>query len=154
MFKLRKNAIIEEYVHLFIFKMGGQHASMYLIQVPIRCLINQYCNFISGIVRERATWCYPVFHIFDSLGSAILKVRGPMFHFGTCGENVPFDVISQENGGQVATITKLWGGCCRDAVLDADNFVIEFLLNTSVEEKALVIATAFLIDLMYFENSG
>ena len=53
-----------------------------------------------------------------------------------------------------ATITKLWGGCCRDAVLDADNFVIEFILNTSVEEKALVLATAFLIDLMYFENSG
>jgi len=108
----------------------------------------------AGIVRERATWCYPVFHIFDSLGSAILKVRGPMFHFGTCGENVPFDVISIDNGNQVATITKLWGGCCRDAVLDADNFVIEFILNTSVEEKALVLATAFLIDLMYFENSG
>ena len=31
MFKLRKNAIIEEYVHLFIFKMGGQLASRYLI---------------------------------------------------------------------------------------------------------------------------
>ena len=46
------------------------------------------------------------------------------------------------------------GGCCRDAVLDADNFVIEFLLNSSVEEKALILATAFLIDLMYFENSG
>ena len=32
--------------------------------------------------------------------------------------------------------------------------MIEFILNTSVEEKALVLATAFLIDLMYFENSG
>ena len=24
-----------------------------------------------------------------------------MFHFGTCGENVPFDVISIDNGNQV-----------------------------------------------------
>ena len=108
----------------------------------------------TGVVRERATWCYPVFHIFDSLGSAILKVRGPLFHFGLCGENVPFEVTSIENGGHVATITKLWNGCCRETILDADNFVIDFYLNMSVEEKALVLATAFLIDLMYFENSG
>ena len=65
-------------------------------------------NF-SGIVRERATWCYPVFHIFDSLGSAILKVRGPMFHFGTCGENVPFDVISIDNGNQVVNTNTISG---------------------------------------------
>ena len=52
----------------------------------------------------------------------------------------------------MATITKLWGGCCRETVLDADNFVIEFYLNMSVEEKALILASAFLIDLMYFSN--
>lgn len=108
----------------------------------------------AGVVRERATWCYPVFHIYDSVGEAILKVRGPLFHFGNCGENVPFEVTSIENGGHVATITKMWGGCCRDSVLDAGNFVIDFYLNMSIEEKALVLATAFLIDLMYFENSG
>ena len=56
--------------------------------------------FFSGVVRERATWCYPVFHIFDSLGSAILKVKGPMFHFGLCGESVPFEVTSVENGNK------------------------------------------------------
>ena len=106
----------------------------------------------SGVVRERATWCYPVFHIFDSVGSAILKVKGPMFHFGLCGESVPFEVTSVDNGSQVATITKLWGGCCRETVLDADNFVIEFYLNMSVEEKAMILATAFLVDLMYFSN--
>ena len=53
------------------------------------------------MVRERATWFYPVFHIFDSLGSAVLKVKGPMFHFGLCGESVPFEVTSVENGSQV-----------------------------------------------------
>ena len=83
-----------------------------------------------------------------------MKVRGPLFHFGLCGENVPFEVTSTENGSQVATITKLWSGCCREAVLDADNFVIDFNFNMSVEEKALILATAFLIDLMYFENNG
>ena len=75
-----------------------------------------------------------------------------MFHFGLCGESVPFEVTSVENGSHVATITKLWGGCCRETVLDADNFVIEFYLNMSVEEKAMTLAAAFLVDLMYFSN--
>ena len=57
------------------------------------------------MVRERATWFYPVFHIFDSLGSAVLKVKGPMFHFGLCGESVPFEVTSVENGSQVVIKT-------------------------------------------------
>ena len=114
---------------------------------------DNFSYFLLGVVRERATWCYPVFHIFDSMGSAILKVRGPLFHAsGLCGNNVPFEVTSVENGGHVGTITKLWGGCCREAVLDQDNFVIDFYLNMSIEEKALILATAFLIDLMYFTN--
>ena len=75
-----------------------------------------------------------------------------MFQFGIGGESVPFEVTSVENGSHVATITKLWGGCCRETVLDADNFVIEFYLNMSVEEKAMILATAFLVDLMYFSN--
>ena len=75
-----------------------------------------------------------------------------MFHFGLCGESVPFEVTSIENGSRVATITKLWAGCCRETVLDADNFGIEFYLNMSVEEKAMILATAFLVDLMYFSN--
>ena len=39
---------------------------------------------------------------------------------------------------------------------DADNFQIEFLTgkNVSVEEKILILATTFLIDLMYYENDG
>lgn len=83
-----------------------------------------------------------------------MKVRGPLVHFGICAENVPFDVTLLENGSHVATITKIWGGFCRGSVLDADNFVIDFYLNMSVEEKTLILASAFLIDLMYFENNA
>lgn len=105
-----------------------------------------------GTIRERATWCYPVYHVFDSVGSALLKIRGPLCHFGCCAEDVPFTVTSTDNGEHVATVTKKWGGFCREAVLDADNFVIDFLRNMSVDEKALILASAFLIDLMYFEQ--
>ena len=37
----------------------------------LKVSINTQINIeTAGVVRECATWCYPVFHIFDSLGSA------------------------------------------------------------------------------------
>ena len=82
--------------------------------------------------------------------------RAAWFHGQTvCFNNKHLSNIDDKyifSGSHVATITKLWGGCCRETVLDADNFVIEFYLNMSVEEKAMILATAFLVDLMYFSN--
>ena len=62
----------------------------------------------------------------------------------------------KSNDEHIATITKKWGGFCKEAVLDADNFTIDFNSekNVSVEEKMLLLATTFLIDLMYYENDG
>ena len=63
---------------------------------------------------------------------------------------------SKFNDDHIATITKKWGGFCKEAVLDADNFTIDFFAekNVSVQEKMLLLATTFLIDLMYYENDG
>ena len=66
------------------------------------------------------------------------------------------DFTSESFGDQVATVTKKWGGFCKEAVLDADNFQIDFFAgkNVTIEEKILILATTFLIDLMYYENDG
>ena len=108
------------------------------------------------MIRERATWCYPVYHIFDGLGSPLLKIRGPLFHYGCCGDDVKFQVLTaKERTDQdqvVATVTKKWGGLCTEALLEADSFFIEYLdRNLTVEEKSLILSSAFLIDLNYFE---
>jgi hypothetical protein len=56
----------------------------------------------------------------------------------------------------VATVTKKWGGLCKETMMDADNFQIDFFAEkqVSIVEKILVLATTFLIDLMYYENDG
>ena len=106
-----------------------------------------------GFIRERATWCFPVYHIFDSREIPVMKIRGPFCHFLTC-KDVEFDVINLADSAQLATITKKWLGCCRETVIDADNFEINFQNSCTVEEKALILAATFLIDLMYYENDG
>lgn len=117
-------------------------------------------NETAGTIRERATWCYPVYHIFDSLGAPLLKIRGPFCHFGCCLEDVAFVVTTakeSENPNRcVATITKKWNGWVNSGVLDVAAFIIDFepSISISVEERALIFSAAFLIDLMYYENGG
>ena len=131
---------------------------------PCPCLISSVHDdlpyFILGTIRERATWCYPVYHIFDSLGAPLLKIRGPFCHFGCCLEDVAFVVTtakeSENPNRSVATITKKWNGWVNSGVLDVAAFIIDFerSISISVEERALIFSAAFLIDLMYYENGG
>jgi hypothetical protein len=108
----------------------------------------------TGSIRERATWCHPVYHLFDSVGSQTMKIRGPFCHYG-CFDDVVYSVTNVE-GQEMATVTKKWLGFCSEAVMDIDNFVIEFsnIVEVSVEDKAMILAATFLIDLMYYEESG
>jgi hypothetical protein len=66
------------------------------------------------------------------------------------------DSSSDVNPEHVATVTKKWGGLCKETMMDADNFQIDFFAEkqVSIVEKILVLATTFLIDLMYYENDG
>ena len=89
-------------------------------------------------------------HIFSASGEHRLKVRGPFWQCG-CGKDVPYSVLNA-SGAAVATVTKVWIGYCAESFTEADNFVIEYLDDAmDVEDKALVLAATFLIDLMYYE---
>jgi len=105
-----------------------------------------------GTIRERATWLNPVYHIFDSVGNQLLKIRGPACHINLCGD-VEFQVLDVE-GGEVGRIAKKWMGCFREALTDADNFVIDFNDGLSMDTKVLIVAATFLIDMMYFEMNN
>ena len=57
-------------------------------------------------------------------------------------------------GGEVGRIAKKWMGCFREALTDADNFVIDFNDGLSMDTKVLIVAATFLIDMMYFEMNN
>jgi len=109
----------------------------------------------AGSVRERATWCYPVYHVFDGENEQKFKVRGPLCHLGCDCKDVTFSVLTAEEGVEVASVTKKWLGACAEAATDADRFDVEFALpEMSAADKMLVLAAVFLIDLMYFEGDS
>lgn len=61
-----------------------------------------------------------------------------------------------DTGDHIGTVTKKWGGMCKETLLDADNFNIEFLegFGVTLQEKILILATTFLIDFMYYSTDG
>ncbi len=112
---------------------------------------------VIGWVRERATWCFPVYHVFTPDGQQAFKVRGPFCHFQLCWcADVQFEVLRADSGVKVGNITKKWLGWCREAAMDADHFIVELEdgAGLDVADKALVLATAFLMDLMFYENDS
>ena len=102
-----------------------------------------------GTIRERATWLNPVYHVFDSVGNQVLKIRGPWLHFSLC-DDVIFNVLDTD-GTKLAVILKKWRGCLRESLTDADNFEILFNDGLSIDTKVLIFGATFLIDMMYFE---
>ncbi|KAK3777287.1 hypothetical protein RRG08_057564 [Elysia crispata] len=135
-----------------------------IIQRPWRCR-RPWCPFFRqvvtvelpdgtqlGRVAQQFSCCRPWFKVTSATGETVFKIRGPLCQCKCCGE-VQYtlrDVATKQVVGKVA---KNWSGLLKEALTDADVFVISFPLETDVKIKAVLLGSAFLLDYMYFENN-
>ena len=73
-------------------------------------------------------------------------------YFGPALKPWTFKIMNGEQ--EVGIITKKWSGLFKEAFSDADNFGIQFPPGLSVEQKALLLGSVFLIDFVHFENKN
>jgi len=66
--------------------------------------------------------------------------------------NVGFPVL-RPNGSSQGLITKVFSGI-QEFFTDADNFTCQFPIDSSPEEKFLLLCLTLMIDLVYFEDNG
>ncbi len=100
-----------------------------------------------GSLTRRFSFPTRRFTVEDSRGRAISEVRGPMLRPTT------FMVYQQET--EVARITKQWSGLLKEAFTDADTFRLELRdQKMDGDFSLLMLATAFAIDLDFFESGG
>ena len=67
----------------------------------------------------------------------------------------PHTFIANGAGGEVARVTKQWSGFGREMFTDADTFVVQFTDgSTDNDFRLLMLASAFAIDLDFFENQS
>ena len=100
-----------------------------------------------GSLRRRFAVLKRTFSLEDPAGRPLAEVRGQLIRPNT------FMVYKQ--GSEVARITKQWSGALREVFSDADTFHIQ-VDHSQVDQNLarLVLATAFAIDLDFFESGG
>jgi hypothetical protein len=128
--------------------------------LPINCCCLQEMQVtdgegtLMGTVKRNWSLCRPYFDVRDEKDDTILQVTGPFFVWSCCGSDVHFPVTQKEGGNEkeVGMIAKKWSGFAKEVYTNADNYSCQFPLEMPVNHKGLLIATALLIDFMYFEN--
>lgn len=100
-----------------------------------------------GEVVQRLSFPGRRFDIVSPTGVVLATVKGPLFKPWT------FRVFQRDE--EVAVIRKHWSGLFQETFSDADNFSVEFQPScTDGRFRQLVLATALLVDLTYFDNRG
>lgn len=98
-----------------------------------------------GAVELRFSIFRKSFDVYGSRGQVLFEVRSPFWWFWT----FPF----RRHGQEYARILKKWSGIGYEMFTDRDNFLVEFdYPELSGDERALIVAAAVYVDLMYFER--
>jgi hypothetical protein len=135
---------------LTIREMGREEAS-FVVSRPFRWYFHEVEVFDAtgrsiGKIEREFSWLNRVFTVRSAGDAALYRIVGPLWK--------PWTFIVERGGVEHARIVKQWSGLVREAYTDADNFGVDFGQVTEPRHRALLLAALFLIDFMFFEDSG
>ena len=101
----------------------------------------------TGSIHRRFGIVYKKYDLHDELNQVFARVKAPIWRLWT------FPVIN--TSGQVtAKITKKWQGLLKEALSDADSFVVEYGdIPWSLNQRLVLLFTAVSIDFDFFEDN-
>jgi hypothetical protein len=119
-----------------------------------------------GAVEEDCWFCVPSFKVMKDEHVLQYNIHQPTCCGGCCVDvcaegccscRVPFHIYApgdHEKGKEVGKITKIWGGLAKEVFTDADTFELQFPNDADQATKARLLGATFLINQLFFENSG
>jgi hypothetical protein len=100
-----------------------------------------------GAIQKRFSVFSKAIDVENEVGATILEVRSPFWR----PWRFPFVHLDKEK----AVVCKRWSGAISEIFTDRDNFLVQFLdPQLPAAERALVLAAAIFIDLLYFEKKA
>ncbi len=100
-----------------------------------------------GSIERRFSILTKRFKVQDTLERVLLEVASPLWRIWT----FPFT----RNGRELARVTKKWTGIGYEMFTDKDTFLVEFDdPSLTQDERALILAAAIYVDLLFFERKG
>ncbi|XP_053381176.1 phospholipid scramblase 3-like [Mercenaria mercenaria] len=68
-----------------------------------------------------------------------------------CPDDIVIPITDPTLTQQIGKISKVWRGCCVEAIVDADTFRLEFPLDMALNTKILLMGALFMVDYLRFE---
>ena len=101
-----------------------------------------------GTAHRRFGIIYKIYDLKDANGLNFAQIRSSIFKLWTFS-------VRDEQGNEVARISKKWSGALKEYFTDSDNFMIEFgSKQWTAAQRAVIFATAISIDFDFFENNN
>ncbi|XP_065834240.1 phospholipid scramblase 1-like [Oscarella lobularis] len=112
-------------------------------------------NSVLGFIKEKYTCLSPTWYVNDANDVTQLLITGPCWcGLCKCFNDVEFQILSADGTSPVGKIVSQWSGCVQECATSAGNFSVSFPMDMTVQLKALLLASVFLIDYMYYEHSN
>lgn len=101
-----------------------------------------------GSLHRKFGMLHRKFALLDSDGQQIAGLNGSVFRRYTL-------TLNNAQGREMGRIVKQWGGILREGFTDADTFSVQFSDDERSQEiRLLLLASAFAIDMDFFEKKG
>lgn len=110
---------------------------------------------IGRIVQLCSSW-RARYAIQNSNHETMLVIEGPccVCEGPCCPADVPFDIYTADGSQKIGTLARQYAGLAKEMFTDATNFGLTFPVDLDIKVKAILLSAAFLIDMMFFEQSG
>ncbi|XP_059403181.1 phospholipid scramblase 1-like [Carassius carassius] len=108
-----------------------------------------------GYIKQDWHMFKPKFSLYDMSKTKVLSIEGPCCAISCCGD-VNFDVTSKD-GHSVGRISKQWSDLIKESQDNSsikDNYGVNFPMDLDVRMKAVLLGACFLIDFIFFEQTG
>lgn len=92
--------------------------------------------------------------IYDAADNHMFTIWGPCCPCQAvcCPDDINFPITDPSLNTRVGNIAKQWRGCCVDTFTDADQFCLTFPADMTVDCKALLMGSVFLVEYLVFER--
>lgn len=147
-----------------IMVMDNMRACVMRVSRPFRgenlaiCGIVQEIQVMSGVgqvlgsIAEVFQWCSPKFQVNNAAGQTILYIEGQVCRADFL--DTDFDIITVDGNAKIGAITRKFPGFGKELFTYADVFGVRFPMDLDPAIKAVLLASCFLIDFMFYEKKA
>ena len=139
----------------FDIVLEDRSRNTYIANYPFRfyfneLIVNDSLGKTIGKIKKKFTFFKRRFEITDPNDNVIFIINSNFTQFWTF-EAIKTDALGKDS--IIGKIEKKWSGILKEAFTDGDKFKVSFITNDK-KEKILILMSALLIDLLYFEKKS